>query len=141
MKSEHRDLLMLALGGELDPPEKEQFDRLLEADASLRAEWQELQKVQGMVTEGHAEPSFRPFFSTRVMARIEQGGAESLADTLAESISRLFRPLVPLTVAVALALALFNWRNRDLMGDEATFAEIAFGLPSPSVETAEILDL
>ena len=141
MKSEHRDLLMLALGGELDPPQKEQFDRLLEGNASFRAEWQELQKVQDLVTETRAEPSFGPFFSARVMARIEQGEAESFADTLAESMARLFRPLVPLTVAVVLALALFNWRNRDLMGDEATFAEIAFGLPSPSVETAEILEL
>lgn len=135
MKSEHRDLLMLALGDELDSSQKEQFDRLLVADTSFRAEWERLRTVRRMVTQTQEEPAFGPFFSTRVMARIEQQ-PESLAD----SLGRLFRPLVPLTVGVVLALALFNWRDRDLMGEDASFAEVAFGLPSPSVEIAEILD-
>lgn len=108
-KSEQRDLLMLALGNELDPSQKEQFARLLESDASFRAEWEQQPQV--------------------------------LADSLTESLAQLFRPLLSLSVAVALALALFNWRERDLMGEEASLVEIVFALPSPTVETAEILEL
>ncbi|MFC1525636.1 hypothetical protein ACFL6X_02375 [Candidatus Latescibacterota bacterium] len=136
MKPEHRELLMLALGDELRPAQREEFDRLLTADAGFRQEWEDLQKVQNLVSDARTE-SFPPFFAGRVMARIRDEQQDSLADGLV----RLFRPLVPVSVALALALSLLNWQDRELMGEDASILEVAFAMPAASVESAELLDL
>lgn len=135
MNPEHEELMMLALGDELNSEQREEFERLLASDAGLRAEWEGMRRMGELLSRAAAE-SFEPFFATRVMARVGQR-QESLADGLV----RLFRPLVPLSVGVALALSLLNWRDRDLMGEDASAFEVAFGMPAVSVEAAELLDL
>jgi anti-sigma factor RsiW len=135
MKREHEDLLMRALGDELNPEQQVELARLLSADADLRAEWESLQRTRQLLSST-AAADFEPFFATRVMARVDQR-RESLADCLV----RLFRPLVPAAVAVALLLSVLNWRSGELMGEGASILEVAFGMPAVSVETAELLDL
>lgn len=135
MKREYEHLLMLALGNELEPTQKEEFARLLEADPEFRAEWETLERTQQLLSTAESG-AFQPFFATRVMARVGQQ-RESLADGLV----RLFRPLVPVSVAVALLLSVLNWRSGDLMGEDASAFEVAFGMPVVSVEAAELLDL
>jgi len=135
MKREHEKLLMRALGDELTPARKEEFEDLLSTDPGFRTEWEGMQRTRDLLSRAPAD-SFEPFFATRVMARVGRR-QESLADGLA----RLFRPLVPVSLAVALALSLLNWRDRDLMGEDASAFEVAFGMPAVSVETAELLDL
>jgi hypothetical protein len=96
---------------------------------------QDSQKLEKLVADSRTT-SFSPFFAARVMARIEQGQEDSIVAAL----TSLFRPLVPLTVAAALFLALFNWQDGALMGDDATALELAFSMPAVSVETAEYLN-
>ena len=73
------------------------------------------------------------------MARLrgERGEAGSFADGL----MRAFRPLVPVTLAAAVFLAVLNWRDRDLMSEESSFLEVTFAVPPVSVETAEIMEM
>ena len=135
MKREIENLMMLALGDELSPAQKEEFERLLGAEPEVRREWEELQATRQLLTSA-SPAAFKPFFATRVMARVGQQ-RESLADGLV----RLFRPLAPAAVVVAVVLTALNWRAGDLMGEDASALEVAFGMPAVSVETAELLDL
>ena len=136
MKPECEELMMRALGDEMSPAQREAFAALLAGDAGLRAEFERLRRVQELVSRTRAD-AFEPFFATRVLARIRARRQESLADGLV----RLFRPLVPLSLLVALALVALNLQDRTLMGDGASLVEAAFAMPAASVETAQLLDL
>lgn len=135
MKREHENLLMLALSEDLTSDQKEEFGALLGTDPGFRAEWEGMERTRALLRRTPAA-AFDPHFATRVMARVGRR-QESLADGLV----RLFRPLVPVSVAVGLALSLLNWRDRDLMGEGASALEAAFSMPVVSVETADLLDL
>ena len=137
-KREREELLARALGGELDPGQRTRFEALLAADDGFRTEWEQLRRAGDLVSEARAE-GFGPHFSARVLARLrsERAGAPGLADGL----MRLFRPLVPVTLAVALFLAVLNWRDRGLAAEGASFLEITFAVPPVSAETAELLEM
>ena len=138
-KSERERLLALALGGELGETDKARFERLLSSDQGFRTEWERMRQVGDLVSEAKAEGCFDPFFSTRVMARLR--GERSEAGSFADALLRAFRPLVPVTLAAAVFLAVLNWRDRDLMSDGSSFLEITFAVPTVSVETAEIMEM
>ena len=137
-KSERERLQALALGGELGETDKARFERLLSSDQGFRTEWERMRQVGNLVSEAKAE-GFDPFFSTRVMARLR--GERSEAGSFADALLRAFRPLVPVTLAAAVFLAVLNWRDRDLMSDGSSFLEITFAVPPLSVETAEIMEM
>ena len=137
-KSERERLQALALGGELGETDKARFERLLSSDQGFRTEWERMRQVGNLVSEAKAE-GFDPFFSTRVMARLR--GERSEAGSFADALLRAFRPLVPVTLAAAVFLAVLNWRDRDLMSDGSSFLEITFAVPTVSVETAEIMEM
>ena len=137
-KNERERLLTLALGGELGETEKARFEHLLSSDERFRAEWDQMRQVRDLVSEAGAE-RFDPFFSTRVMARLR--GERSEAGSFADGLMRAFRPLVPVTLAAAVFLAVLNWRDRDLMSEGSSFLEVTFAVPPVSVETAEIMEM
>ncbi len=137
-KSERERLLALALGGELGETDKARFECLLSSDQGFRAEWEQMRQVGDLVSEAKAE-GFDPFFSTRVMARLR--GERSEAGSFADGLVRAFRPLIPVTLAAAVFLAVLNWRDRDLMSEGSSFLEITFAVPTVSVETAEIMEM
>ena len=137
-KREREELLARALGGELDPGQRTRFEALLAADDGFRTEWEQLRRAGDLVSAARAE-GFGPHFSARVLARLrsEKTGAPGLADGL----MHLFRPLVPVTLTVALFLAVLNWRDRGLAAEGASFLEITFAVPPVSAETAEMMEL
>ena len=137
-KREREELLARALGGELDPGQQTRFEALLGSDDSFRTEWEQLRHAGELVSAARAE-GFGPHFSARVLARLR--GERGAAPNLADGFLRLFRPLVPVTLAVALFLAVLNWRDRDLAAEGASFLEITFAVPPVSAETAEMMEL
>ena len=70
MTDSYRSEMLRALTGELTAREREAFERALATDDALRAEWERLQKVSGLLQENRAD-SFRPFFAARVAQRIK----------------------------------------------------------------------
>ena len=136
MNESERIEMMRALAGELPAGEREAFERKLVADAALRAEWEALQKVEGLLQESRAE-SFKPFFAARVMRRIEGTKEESLADALL----RLFRPLAPVALVLAAFLALSNWNERELVGDDASLLEAVFVAVPATAEAVYVMDM
>ena len=71
-----RHLMMAALDGELSRGERDELDRLVDADASLREEWERLSKVKE-VTEamGYREPPEEIWenYWVSVYNRVERG--------------------------------------------------------------------
>ena len=137
-RTEREGLLARALGGDLDPGQQARFEELLATDEDFRMEWERQRRVAELLSEARAE-GFGPWFSAGVLARLRRERPE--AATFADGLARLFRPLVPVTLAVALFLAVLNWRDRDLLSDSSSFLEITFAVPPVSVETAELLEL
>ena len=137
-KSKRDELLARALGGELDEGRKARFEELLSSDEGFRMEWEQLRRTGDLLSATRAE-GFGPHFSASVLARLSRERAA--APSLADGLMRLFRPLVPVTLAVALFLAVLNWRDRDLASEGSSFLEITFGVPPVSAETAEIMEL
>ena len=137
-KREREGLLMRALGGGLDKGQQIRFEALLASDEEFRREWEQLRRTGDLLSAARSE-GFGPHFPARVLARLRRERAE--APGLADGLMRLFRPLVPVTLAVALFLAVLNWRDRDLMSEGSSFLEITFAVPPVSAETAEMMEL
>ena len=153
MTDSYRSEMLKALTGELSASEREAFERALATDDALRAEWESLQKVSGLLQESRAD-SFRPFFATRVAQRIKSereastasaSSVESLSSAETESLTDalvwLFRPLAPVAIAVVAFLALSNWNERELIGDDASFLAAIFAAAPATPEAAYVLDM
>ena len=153
MTDSYRSEMLRALTGELSASEREAFERALATDDALRAEWERLQKVSGLLQESRAD-SFRPFFATRVAQRIKsQREASTLSDStelaevsaetesLTDALVWLFRPLAPVAIAVVAFLALSNWNERELIGDDASFLAAIFAAVPATPEAAYVLDM
>jgi len=145
MTDSYRNEMLKALTGELSASEREAFERALATDDALRAEWERLQEVSGLLQESRAD-SFRPFFATRVAQRIKserEASTLSSAETesLTDALVWLFRPLAPVAIAVVAFLALSNWNERELIGDDASFLAAIFVAAPATPEAAYVLDM
>ena len=144
MTDSHRNQMLRALTGELSASEREAFERTLATDDALRAEWEHLQKVSGLLQESRAD-SFRPFFATRVAQRIkskrEASASSAETESLTDALVWLFRPLAPVAIAVVAFLALSNWNERELVGDDASFLAAIFAAVPATPEAAYVMDM
>lgn len=132
--SYHREMLR-ALTGELTDRERAAFERTLAADDALRAEWEHLQKISGLLQDSRAD-SFGPFFAARVAQRIKSEREESLIDAFVW----LFRPLAPVALVLVAFLALSNWNERELVGDDPSFLAAIFAAVPATPEAAYVMD-
>ena len=135
MTDSYRREMLRALTGELTAQERAAFERTLATDDARRAEWEHLQKVSGLLRDSRAA-SFRPFFAGRVVQRVK-----SREESLADALMWLFRPLVPVALAVVAFLALSNWNERELVGDDASFLAAIFTAVPSTPEAAYVMDL
>lgn len=135
MTDSYRSEMLRALAGELTAQERAAFERALATDDALRAEWEHLQKVSGLLRESRAD-SFQPFFAARAVQRIKRRD-ESLTDALVW----LFRPLAPVALVVVAFLALSNWNERELVGDDASFLAAIFTPVPATPQAAYVMDM
>ena len=140
MDNSDRELLMRALGNEGSAEERNRLAELLASKPELRAEWEQMQQVQRLLEDSRSA-SFRPFFASRVMRRIEARSRATAADILADGLLRLFRPLVPLALVLTALVAWNNWNNRELLAAEPTALEVIFAVPPTTLETTYALDM
>ena len=140
MDNSDRELLMRALGNEGSAEERNRLAELLARKPELRPEWEQMQQVQRLL-EDSGSASFRPFFASRVMRRIEARSRATAADILADGLLRLFRPLVPLALVLTALVAWNNWNNRELLAAEPTALEVIFAVPPTTLETTYALDM
>ncbi len=140
MDNRDRELLMRALSNEWSAEERQGFAELLARKPELRAEWEQMQQVQRLL-EGSRSTSFRPFFASRVMQRIEASGQPTAAENLADALVRLFRPLVPLALMLTAFIAWNNWNNRELLAADPSALEVLFAVPPTTLEATYTLDM
>ncbi len=136
MNESDRTEMMRALAGELSADEEQAFQNSLATSAVLRMEWAALQQVEGLLQQ-HRAQSFRPFFAARVAQRVAEADEESLADALLW----LFRPVAPVALVLAVILAMSNWNERELVGEEASFLEAVFVAVPVTAEAAYVIDM
>ena len=140
MDNSDRELLMRALGNEGSAEERNRLAELLARKPELRPEWEQMQQVQRLLEDSRSA-SFRPFFASRVMRRIEARSRATAADILADGLLWLFRPLVPMALVLTALVAWNNWNNRELLAAEPTALEVIFAVPPTTLETTYALDM
>ncbi|MGY8823231.1 MAG: hypothetical protein ACKVJG_04720 [Candidatus Latescibacterota bacterium] len=135
MNSDYREMMLRALEDDLNATEQSAFAAALTQDSSLRAEWQELQQLQGRLAASRAH-SFKPFFAARVTQRIHT----RQNDSLTEGLLWIFKPLVSAVAVVALFIALSNWNERASIDEEASVLEAVFAVEPVSLDAAYAME-
>lgn len=135
MNGDDRTTMMRALAGELSEAEAGAFAQRLKEDAALRAEWRDLERVQGLL-QAERTQSFQPFFAARVVQRVRAKQSESLIDGLLW----LFRPLAPAAALVALLIAFNNWSDYAPADGAGSVLEAVFAVDPISLDAAYAME-
>lgn len=134
---EGRRLLRRSREEELSPLEEERLGRLLAHYPELRAEQSDLAETEARVAEA-APTSFAPFFSSRVMGRIERRREEGRA--FPEQLAFLFRRLALVVLLISAGLAIYNVTTAPSWAEDS-LVERVIGVPSPTLDEAYSLNL
>ncbi|MEO1028434.1 MAG: hypothetical protein AAFX02_05190, partial [Pseudomonadota bacterium] len=92
--STRESLIERALDGTLSTAEQAEFDRLM-LEAEFAAAFEAAQSLQALI-QSAPEPSFKPFFETRVMARLKQEQNPDGEDLLWRMFPRVSLPAAAL---------------------------------------------
>lgn len=134
---EGRVLLHRSREEELTPAEEKRLGRLLAQHPELRAVQSELAETEALVAEA-APTSFAPFFSSRVMSRLERRREENRA--FSEQLVFLFRRLAIAVLLVSASLAVYNTTTSPPWAKDS-LVERVVGIPSPTLDEAYSLNL
>lgn len=132
---EGRALLHRSREEELSSAEEERLEQLLATHPELRAEQKELAATEARVSEAAAE-SFAPFFSSRVMGRLERRRDRAFSEQLAF----LFRRLALAVLLLSAGLATYNAATSPPSAQDSLF-ETVVGVPSATLDDAYSLHL
>jgi len=123
MKRKIVKLLYRSFDSELNPDEKEKLDQALRGSEELRMEKDRI-LAQRRAIAGGAASSFSPFFTERVMSKIEsldqkKNGVESFYETLLF----MFRRFAIIGAAIGLLLLIYNLQTGDILSaDDILYA-------------------
>ncbi|MEL6323569.1 MAG: hypothetical protein AAFQ84_05000 [Pseudomonadota bacterium] len=132
MEDEKRGaLLERHLDGTLSPEDHAVFDALIATDPDFARAVSEADTVQAAFED--CDPTFAPFFETRVMARVTALASPTLSDIIDLAWRMFPRMALPASALAAVFLAL----NIGAAGADASFVDSLFGLPDadPQIET------
>ena len=133
MKKKDRDLLQRALVGELREDEEHQFDALLKSSAKLREEFLRNQKLNELVMDSRTD-SFKPFFATRVLQRINSEAREKV--DFSQSLARIFRRVAVASAILICTVMAYNVSSQWESRTERSVLELALNLTPATVETS-----
>jgi len=133
MKPEWIDLLIRSFDSDLSRNERAELGAALQNSPELRNEKTRLESIRGIIASS-AVRSFKPFFATRVMQRIDAETNDQ--EDFFESLIRMFR-----RVALASALAvILLFASALLTGRTSSFSTL-FGMPQVTIEDTLQLDV
>ena len=135
MKHDYREMMMRALENDLTESEQRLFEKALSESRELAAEWRQVQKLSASLSASKTT-AFSPFFSARVMQQIKSQGSESLTDGLLW----VFKPLLSAAAVVAIALAISNWSEREILEADASVLEAVFAVAPVTLEASYAMD-
>ena len=129
MSEQNHILLLRALSNELSESEEQEFQKKLEGDGDLRAEYERLTLLSGMITAS-AHNAFGPSFADRVVEKLgSSSGTERF--TIGDVLGSLFARLAPIALGITIALGAYNITTSH--ADQSTL-EAALGLQPVTVE-------
>ena len=126
MNEEMQNLLIRSFDENLSEVERTSLDKALAGSPELREEKKQFSEMRQMIGET-AERKFKPFFSARVMRRIEESQAEQ--EDFFGSLVWAFRVFAMVGTA---AIVLFFALNSNLANDLSI--DSILGLPQLSIE-------
>lgn len=141
--STSEQLLRLA-NGELPSAEAEALRHALDASPELQQQWQTLQATQTLLQEGVAmasEQALRPFFTDRLMRRLEATTRRAVEEEMFSIWMTFFRPIAIAGVVIILGLVFYNINVAQQYEAAASATETVLALPPVSLESAYELDL
>jgi len=128
------ELLIRYRDGDLTRAETDAVEARLRSEPRLRGRLEGLQAVAEALEQG-ATPSFRPFFSTRVMARIRSEAVEP-AEAMYDALRWVFARLAAASVVVMLGIGAYSAIEG---GHAASVVDSMLGLPEATLASAVTL--
>ena len=125
-------LLHRSFDNKLSPNEEETLSKALASSEALRAEKARIEELRRLLQD-NAVHSFQPFFSARVMRRIED--MQSAGTSFVDSMFWSFK-----FVAIAAALVIATLISQSLTGQNQLSLDAVLGMPQPSLEETWRLD-
>ncbi|MEM1057555.1 MAG: hypothetical protein AAF791_02115 [Bacteroidota bacterium] len=126
------DRLLSHHRGELSDAEAEALRQRLASDPALRADAARVASMADGLAET-AAPSFGPYFSDRVMARLRTPPEADPVVAFGDALRRLFVRVALASAVVVAGFAIAAERDDDFYG--GSFVEAALGLPPAAAET------
>jgi anti-sigma-K factor RskA len=82
----------------------------------------------------NAEDSFKPFFSSRVMSRLNANSAAE--ESFTRALAWMFRRVAVAAVILIVALAAYNISSQRALGNSRSPVEEALALPAVTIESS-----
>ena len=127
-----RELLIRYREGYLSDEEMTRVADRLRVDAALQSMLAEMETVSS-VLEASSARSFKPFFSARVMARIQRSETASQANGMYEAMRWMFARVAVACLVVMLGIGAYSALNGGYGG---SMVDAMLGLPEATLETA-----
>jgi len=114
-------LLYRSFDDELDEKQKKQLEEALHKSDALRKERERILAQRQAIADS-PQPAFKPFFTERVMGRIESlGERKNGLETFYETLLAMFRRLALAGAAILLLLLIYNLRTGDALSSDEIF--------------------
>ncbi|GIV62154.1 hypothetical protein GQ464_016835 [Rhodocaloribacter litoris] len=143
MNKHDAEQLLRWLDGAMTPEEAAAWERRMAASPGLRARAEEMrqlrQTLQASVGAGAAQV-LKPFFTDRLMRRLQPVASRSREEAFAAALATLFRPVLVASLALIMVLAAYNLTFRADDAEQPA-AEAVLGLPPVTLTAAYELDL
>ena len=107
MSDKMQNLLLKSFDTQLSDDEQKQLDAALKASHTLQLEKEQFELVRQTLSKV-PPPRFRPFFTERVMARVNTADKQANFESLFDSLIIAFRPLAISAAVIILGLMSFN---------------------------------
>ncbi|GIV61966.1 MAG: hypothetical protein KatS3mg044_0832 [Rhodothermaceae bacterium] len=131
------------LEGAMTPDERADWERRLAASPALRQDCERLRALRDTLratVREDAREALRPFFTDRLMKRLQPPAPPRRDDIFAEALAALFRPVLVASMALILLLAAYNVTH-GVEDAERSPAEAVLGLPPVTLTSAYELEL
>ena len=146
MKHPNHERLLWLLQNDMPPEEEAGLRQEVAHSPSLRAELEEMQRLQNLLqttVTTSSKHALRPFFTDRVMRRLVRTETATTRpeEELFSSLLRLFRPVALAGLVMILGLITYNMTRSDIYDAQPSPTEAMLGLHPSTLATAYNLDL
>lgn len=123
--------LLRYIEGDLPAADRRNIEERLAEETSLREALGTLRALHGVLRTTRAE-SFGPYFSERVIRRLQGVGQES-GESFHNVLQWVFLRTATASLVAAVAVGVYNAITYQSLGAASSFVEAVFGLPSVSL--------